>query len=69
MVFSVRSAAEAAICHLEIIVITKREETAKTMLQLSFDLSGIIHVEFIPEGATASKHRYTEILRRPCISI
>jgi hypothetical protein len=34
------------------------------MLELFFDSSGIVHMEFIPEGATVNKHRYQEILRR-----
>jgi hypothetical protein len=38
----------------------------KVMLELFFDSSGIVHMEFIPEGATVSKHRYEEILR--CLS-
>jgi hypothetical protein len=32
------------------------------MLELFFDLSGIVHMEFIP-GATVNKHLYKEILR------
>jgi histone-lysine N-methyltransferase SETMAR len=35
---------------------------SKVMLKLFFDSSGIVHVEFIPEGATVNKHRYKEIL-------
>jgi histone-lysine N-methyltransferase SETMAR len=34
------------------------------MLELFFDSSGIVHVEFIPEGVTVNKHCYKEILRR-----
>jgi hypothetical protein len=34
------------------------------MLELFFDSSGIVYIEFIPEGATVNKHRYKEILRR-----
>jgi hypothetical protein len=39
------------------------------MLELFFDSSGIIHMEFIPGGATVNKHRYKEILRLLCSSI
>jgi hypothetical protein len=31
------------------------------MLELFFDSTGIVHTEFIPEGATVNKHRYKEI--------
>jgi hypothetical protein len=64
MVFSVRSATEATIDHLEIAIIAKKEETAqyrskgKVMLELFLDSSGIVHMEFIPEGATVNKHCY-----------
>jgi hypothetical protein len=34
------------------------------MLERFFDSSGIVYIEFIPEGATVNKHRYKEILRR-----
>jgi histone-lysine N-methyltransferase SETMAR len=33
------------------------------MHELFLDSSGILHVEFIPEGATVNKHRYKETLR------
>jgi hypothetical protein len=33
------------------------------MLELFFNASGIVHMEFIP-GVTLNKHRYKEILRR-----
>jgi hypothetical protein len=39
------------------------------MLELFFDSSGIVHMDFIPEGATVSKHRYKKILRRLLTSI
>jgi hypothetical protein len=32
------------------------------MLEMFFDSSGIVHMEFIPEGLTVNKHRYKEIL-------
>jgi hypothetical protein len=32
------------------------------MLELFFNSSGIVHMEFIPEGATVNKHNYKEIL-------
>ena len=34
----------------------------KVMLKLFFDSNGIVHMEFIPEGATVFKTRYKEIL-------
>jgi histone-lysine N-methyltransferase SETMAR len=34
------------------------------MLQLFFDSSGIVHMEFIPEEVTVNKHCYKEILHR-----
>jgi histone-lysine N-methyltransferase SETMAR len=33
------------------------------MLELLFDSSAIVHMEFIPEGVTVNKHYYKEILR------
>ncbi|KAJ4437672.1 hypothetical protein ANN_17817 [Periplaneta americana] len=36
----------------------------KVLLELFFDSNGIIHMEFIPEGATLNKTRYKEILGR-----
>lgn len=36
----------------------------KVMLELFFDSLGIVHMEFIPQGATVNKTRYKEILRR-----
>jgi hypothetical protein len=36
----------------------------KAMLELFVDSSGIVHVQFIPEGATINKHRYKQILCR-----
>jgi hypothetical protein len=41
----------------------------KMMLELFFDSSGIVHMEFIPEGAIVNKHHYKEIFRRPRNSI
>jgi hypothetical protein len=34
----------------------------KVTLELFFDSSGIVHMEFIPEGVTVNKHHYKEIL-------
>ncbi|KAJ4441242.1 hypothetical protein ANN_11093 [Periplaneta americana] len=34
----------------------------KVMLELFFDSNGIVHMEFIPQGATVNKTRYKEIL-------
>jgi aminoglycoside phosphotransferase (APT) family kinase protein len=33
------------------------------MLELFFDSLGIVHMEFIPEGATVNKRRFKQILR------
>jgi hypothetical protein len=41
----------------------------KVMLELFFDSFGIVHLEFIPEGATGNKHCYKKILCRLCNSI
>jgi histone-lysine N-methyltransferase SETMAR len=41
----------------------------KVMLELFFNSLGIVHMEFIQEGATVNKHRYKEILRHLCNSI
>jgi hypothetical protein len=66
MVFSVRSETEATIGHLEISIIATKGGQArskgKALLELFFDSSEIVHMEFIP-GATVNKHRYKEILR------
>jgi hypothetical protein len=34
------------------------------MLAMFFDPSGIVHMEFLPDGSTVNKHLYKEILRR-----
>jgi hypothetical protein len=36
------------------------------MLELMFNSSGIVDMEFIPEGATVSKNCYKETLRLLC---
>lgn len=36
----------------------------KVMLEVFFDIKGIVHFEFIPEGRTVNKNLYVEILRR-----
>jgi hypothetical protein len=36
------------------------------MLELFFDSSGIVHMEFIPKEVTVNKHRYQEILHHLC---
>jgi hypothetical protein len=40
----------------------------KVMLELLFKSFGIVHTEFIPEGATANKQCY-KIIHRLCNSI
>jgi hypothetical protein len=40
----------------------------KVMLELFIDSSGIVLMEFIPEGATINKHFYKDIIHQPCIS-
>jgi hypothetical protein len=55
MVFSVRSANEATISHLEITIITKKklqQDRSKGKIMLLFNSYGIVHIEFIPEGQT-----------------
>jgi hypothetical protein len=52
---------EVTIGHLEIAIIAKKKpqqarSKGKIMLELFFDSSGIVHMEFIP-GATVNKHR------------
>jgi hypothetical protein len=41
----------------------------KVIIELFFDSSGIVPMEFIPEGATINKHCYKEILCLLCSSI
>ena len=41
----------------------------QVMLELFSDSNGIVHMEFIPEGATINKTRYKEILGRLRVSI
>lgn len=36
----------------------------KVMLEVFFDCSGIVHMEFIPDGVTVNKEKYVHILRR-----
>ena len=40
----------------------KKIVTRQVMLELFFDSNGIVHMEFIPDGATVNKTRYKEIL-------
>jgi hypothetical protein len=69
MVFSVQSASDAAVSHLESPSSSRQKKPqqdrpeGKVMFVLFFDSSGIVHLEFIPEGSTANKHHYKEI---PC---
>ena len=70
--FPVRSSTEATNRHLENRQYRheggegKRDRTgqkARRCLKLLFYYSnGIVHMEFIPEGATLNKHRHKEIL-------
>jgi hypothetical protein len=39
------------------------------MLEVFFDSSGTVHMEFIPEGATVNKYHYKEFLHRLCNSV
>ena len=41
----------------------------KVKVELLSDSNGIVHMEFIPEGATVNKTRYKEIIGRLCDSI
>jgi hypothetical protein len=41
----------------------------KVMLELIFDSSGIVLVEFFTEGVTVNKHCYKEILHHLCNSV
>ena len=36
----------------------------KTMLITFFDIKGIVHHEYLPQGTTVNQHVYTDILRR-----
>ena len=36
----------------------------KVMLIAFFDIKGIVHFEFLPQGQTVNQHVYKEILRR-----
>ena len=62
MVFPVRSATEATIHHLENASIATTEKTATSQVKRQGDAGtvffytiGIVHMEFIPEGATVNK--------------
>jgi histone-lysine N-methyltransferase SETMAR len=39
------------------------------MPELFFNSSGIVHMKFIPAGATVNKHCYREVLRHLCNSV
>ena len=36
----------------------------KTMLICFFDIKGIVHHEFVPQGTTVNQHYYLEVLKR-----
>jgi hypothetical protein len=38
----------------------------KTMLITLFDIKGVVHFEFIPQGKTVNEAYYMEILKRLC---
>ena len=70
MVLPVQSATKATIRHLEnaIIATIEKSETRQVRRQdgawLFFGSNIIVHMEFIPEGATVNKTRYKEIVVR-----
>jgi hypothetical protein len=71
MVFPICSATEVTLGHLEITVIKTMKPQqdklkGKVILELFFNSSGNIHMEFIPEVATVNKHHYKELLRCLC---
>lgn len=74
-VLSVWSATEATVGHLEIFIIAKKEETATGQVERQgnawtlLDSSVMVHMKFIPEGATVNKYCYKQILRRHCSSV
>lgn len=76
MVFPLRSATEATIRHLENAIISTTEKSATRQvkrqgdaLTVFFYSNGIVHIEFIPQGATVDKILYKEILGRLSNSI
>ena len=72
MVFPLEFATEKTIRHLENGINTrtgkrkliKTDQKAKSCLNFSFYSNGIVHMEFIPEGATVNKTFYKELLSR-----
>ena len=70
MVFPLRPAAKAAVFNVEISRHTKakkfRADRSKgnVMLEVVFDIRGLVHFEFIPDSRTVSKGSYVAILRR-----
>jgi hypothetical protein len=68
MVFSVWSANEATIIIAKRIQLQEGSK-GKVTLELFVDLSGTVHMEPIPEGATVNKRRYKQVLRRQRNSI
>ena len=51
----------------------KKAKMSKSKMKLMFiaffDISGIVHMEFLPQGTTVSQHVYKEILRRLIVSV
>ena len=51
----------------------KKAKMSKSKMELLFiaffDISGIVHTEFLPQGTTINQHVYKEILRRLIVSV
>ena len=41
----------------------------KVLLTVFFDCNGVVHYEFLPQGRTASKEYYLEVMHRLCEGI
>ncbi|GFU14735.1 hypothetical protein TNCV_4228891 [Trichonephila clavipes] len=75
MVVFIRLTIQENFGYVEIAIISTQAEVpqdsseGKIMLDVFFDIQGIVHLEFYPQGCTMNKKLCIDVLRRLCQSI